>query len=189
MLDTELIQKAQGGDWSAFGELIRRHDATVLSLAARFVQNADDAKDVYQEVLIRVYRGLPSFRGDSQFGTWLHRITVNVCVSFMRQKKRHDVARDGQGEDDDASQDRADREPVSDAVAPDRRTMDVEIRERVTRALQDLSPRQRMVFTLYHDHEYTLKEIADELHCGEGTVKRYLFDATRSMRRALRDLL
>jgi RNA polymerase sigma-70 factor, ECF subfamily len=189
MHDTELIAKAQGGDWSAFGELIRRHDASVLSLAARFVQNADDAKDVYQEVLIRVYRGLPTFRGDSQFGTWLHRITVNVCISFVRQKNRAGAQAGGHEQDDEGGEDRIAAEPVSDAIAPDRRAMDTEIRERITRALEVLSPRQRMVFTLYHDQEYTLKEIAGQLQCGEGTVKRYLYDATRAMREELRDLL
>lgn len=189
MHDAELITKAQGGDWSAFGELIRRHDAAVLSLAARFVHNADDAKDVYQEVLIRVYRGLPSFRGDSQFGTWLHRITVNVCVSFVRQRKRAGTREGARGDDDEEGVEIAPVEPVSDAAAPDRRTMDGEIRERITRALGVLSPRQRMVFTLYHDQDYTLKEIAASMQCGEGTVKRYLYDATRAMRRELSDLL
>lgn len=189
MHDSELIAKAQGGDWSAFGELIRRHDATVLSLAARFVQNADDAKDVYQEVLIRVYRGLPSFRGDSQFGTWLHRITVNVCISFVRQSKRSGARNGGQADEDADGMDVVPAEPVSDAIAPDRRAMDGEIRERITRALGVLSPRQRMVFTLYHDQEYTLKEIAASMQCREGTVKRYLYDATRAMRRELSDLL
>ena len=189
MHDSELIEKAQGGDWSAFGELIRRHDAAVLSLAARFVHNADDAKDVYQEVLIRVYRGLPSFRGDSQFATWLHRITVNVCLSFVRQKKRIGPSERDRAQDDPEGEPTALEELVSDAIAPDRRTMDIEIRERITRALQVLSPRQRMVFTLYHDQEFTLKEIATSLQCGEGTVKRYLYDATRAMRQELSDLL
>ena len=189
MHDSELIEKAQGGDWSAFGELIRRHDAAVLSLAARFVQNADDAKDVYQEVLIRVYRGLPSFRGDSQFTTWLHRITVNVCISFVRQRKRAGPFSSAPADDHMEGGHEASGEPVSEAIAPDRRAMDVEIRERITQALQVLSPRQRMVFTLYHDQEYTLKEIATSMQCGEGTVKRYLYDATRAMRRQLSDLL
>jgi RNA polymerase sigma-70 factor (ECF subfamily) len=189
MHDSELIEKAQGGDWSAFGELIRRHDAAVLSLAARFVHNADDAKDVYQEVLIRVYRGLPTFRGESQFATWVHRITVNVCLSFVRQRKRAGPFESAAPDDDMEGVPVAPVEAVSDAVAPDRRAMDVEIRERITEALQVLSPRQRMVFTLYHDQEYTLKEIAASMQCGEGTVKRYLYDATRTMRRQLSDLL
>jgi RNA polymerase sigma-70 factor, ECF subfamily len=189
MQDTELIRKAQEGDWTAFGELVRRHDTAVLALAARFVQNAEDAKDIYQEVLIRVYRGLPSFRCESQFSTWIHRITVNVCLSFIRQRKRsggeQDVVRD-RGEDEE---DVPVAEPVSEAVAPDRRAMDVEIAERVARAILTLPPQQRMVFTLYHEQEYTLKEIALSLDCAEGTVKRYLFEATRTMRKALRDLL
>ena len=189
MQDTELIRKAQEGDWTAFGELVRRHDGAVLALAARFVQNAEDAKDIYQEVLIRVYRGLPSFRCESLFSTWIHRITVNVCLSFLRQRKRSGVDQDAlrdRGEDEEELQ-RA--EPVSDAVAPDRRAMDVEISDRVARAMLLLPPQQRMVFSLYHEQEYTLKEIAQSLECAEGTVKRYLFEATRSMRKALRDLL
>jgi len=79
--ETELIQKARAGDMSAFELLVYRHDQHVLSIVAGFAANAEDAKDLYQEVFIRVYRGLSSFRFQSEFATWLHRIATNVCLT------------------------------------------------------------------------------------------------------------
>lgn len=187
MQEQDLIRKAQKGDWRAFGELVRAHDGAVLALAARYVRNAEDAKDIYQEVLIRVYRGLPSFRGESLFSTWIHRITVNVCLSFIRTRRREDDGSDSPIPADGS--DREVQEPVSPGPLPDRRTMDGEITDRIARAILTLSPRQRMVFTLYHEQDLKLKEIAQSLDCSEGTVKRYLFEATRAMRRELSDLL
>ena len=74
-------RKAQQGDILAFEQLVYRHDKKVLSIAARYVTSADDAKDIYQEVFLRVYRGLKKFRFKSEFSTWVHRITVNVCLT------------------------------------------------------------------------------------------------------------
>ena len=88
--DNELIQAAQRGDMVAFEQLVFRHDKQVLSIAARYVTSAEDAKDIYQEVFIRVYRGLRKFRYRSEFATWLHRITTNVCLTHRtKQKKKH----------------------------------------------------------------------------------------------------
>jgi RNA polymerase sigma-70 factor (ECF subfamily) len=94
--DNELIRKAQTGDMGAFSELVLRHDRAVLALAARYVNNAEDAKDIFQEVLIKVYRGLPGFQFRSEFSTWVHRITVNVCLTYKaRSKASRHISLDG----------------------------------------------------------------------------------------------
>ncbi len=86
--DSDLIVKARDGDISAFETLIYKYDQNVLSIALKFVKDEDDAKDVYQEVFIRVFKGLKKFQFNSEFSTWLYRITANVCLTFKSRKKR-----------------------------------------------------------------------------------------------------
>jgi RNA polymerase sigma-70 factor (ECF subfamily) len=183
--DAELIARAQAGDAGAFTELVRRHDRAVFALAARFVSSAEDAKDIYQDVMVRVYRGLAAFRQESSFSTWLHRITVNVCLSHRdRRGQVNHIPLDSA----DDSQEEA-TGPVSRERAPDDSAMAAETAGHIRRALEALSPQQRMVFMLRHYEGHSLKEIAAALRCSEGTVKRYLFVATRRMRDELRHLL
>lgn len=180
---TDLIRKAQNGDPVAFAELVQQHDRTVFALLARFVRSAEDAKDLYQEILVKVYRGLPGFRFQSEFSTWVHRIAVNTCLSHRSRRVRGSAGADSRPdeyrEEDIPS---TDPSPVEAAVAG-------ETARRIEEALGVLSPRQRMVFTLRHYEERSLKEIATALGCTEGTAKRYLFDATRRLRDELGDLL
>jgi RNA polymerase sigma-70 factor (ECF subfamily) len=183
--DKELIQRAQRGDMTAFEQLVYNHDKRVLSIAARYVTSSEDAKDIYQEVFIRVYRGLKRFKMESEFSTWLHRITVNVCLTHRSRARRHaHVSLDDtdNGEDTDV---RAGL--TADKGTPtDQRSLEREIADHIANALQALSPRQRLVFTMRHYEGYKLKEIAQIMKCTEGTVKRYLFLATRILRDRLR---
>ena len=178
---TELIRRAQNGDHVAFAELVQQHDRAVFALLARFVQSSEDAKDLYQEILLKVYRGLPGFRFQSEFSTWVHRITVNTCLSHRARRRIEPAIHEG------ASPEEQDT-PSTDAT-PDEAAVASETAERIHGALQGLSPRQRMVFTLRHYEGNSIKEIAATLRCTEGTAKRYLFDATRRMREALSDLI
>ncbi len=89
--DTELIRSAQKGDMDAFEQLGYRHDKEVFSIAARYVNRAEDAKDIYQEVFLRVYRGLQKFRFQSEFSTWLYRITTNVCLTHRNHRKKKEL--------------------------------------------------------------------------------------------------
>jgi len=187
MEDNDLIRKAQEGDTDAFEELVYRHDRSVLSIASRYVLSADEAKDIYQEVFLRVYRGLKGFRFRSEFSTWLHRITVNVCLSYKASHRSYSRPRKHDEEADDDRQ--SDGDIVDPAAGPDMDAVRSEIARRVDAALLDLAPKHRMVFSLRHLEGYSLKEIAAMMDCAEGTVKRYLFDATRKMRGQLRDLV
>ncbi len=187
--DADLIRMAQDGDDVAFTELVHRHDRAVFGLIARSVEHAEDAKDIYQEVFLRVYRGLKVFQFKSEFSTWVHRIAVNACIDHGKHTKRSVFAyADPIGVTDETSQTRA-VEPASDDSGPDQRVIDGETAERIRQAMQLLSPRQRMVFILRHYEGRSLKEIAGTLGCSEGAVKRYLFDATQKMREDLCELL
>ena len=183
--DNELIRQAQTGDMTAFEELVHKHDKQVLTIAARYVTSSDDAKDIYQEVFIRVYRGLKRFKMQSEFTTWLHRITINVCLTHRSRQRRHTlVPLDGDRDNDDTE-----GHPVelrSDGNTTDQASMDADIRHHVQTALEELSPKQRLVFTLKHYEGYKLREIALMMKCTEGTVKRYLFLATQHLRTRLK---
>lgn len=183
MSDHDLILKVKGGDMMAFEQLVHRYDGRVLSMAASYVNNADDAKDIYQEVFLRVYRGLRKFQARSEFSTWLFRIATNVCLSHRSRRKRHaHVSIHAEEGEDEAH-------GVDSGVRTDSAALGAEISEHVNEALKSLSPQQRMVFTLRHFEEYKLHEIAQMMKCTEGTVKRYLFTATRKMRDRLKHLV
>src|SRR6201998_1494314 len=82
-----LIRAAQGGDQDAFEQLIRTYDQSVLRLALNLLRSPEDARDVYQEAFLRVYRNLHSFRFDCSFHTWLYRIVTNICLDYLRKRK------------------------------------------------------------------------------------------------------
>jgi RNA polymerase sigma-70 factor, ECF subfamily len=186
--DNQLIVRAQQGDVMAFEQLVFRHDRSVLSLAAQYVSSAEDAKDIYQEVFIRVYRGLKKFQFKSEFSTWLHRITVNVCLTH-RSRQKHRAHYVSLNEDPDSDDPHGVLQLQAEDNPADQQAQDSEISSRVQSALETLSPRQRMVFSLRHFEGQKLKEIAESMDCTEGTVKRYLFSATRKMRNELRGML
>ncbi len=186
--DNQLILRAQQGDVMAFEQLVFRHDRKVLSLAAQYVTSAEDAKDIYQEVFIRVYRGLRKFQFRSEFATWLHRITVNVCLTH-RSRQKHKEHHVSLHEDPDGDDPHGVLQLPADDSAADQQAEASEISARIQSALDTLSPKQRMVFTLRHYDGQKLKEIAEAMNSTEGTVKRYLFTATRKMRNELRGIL
>lgn len=187
--DIELIRSAQRGDDVAFEQLVFRYDKQVFAIAAQYVSSSEDAKDIYQEVFLRVYKNLKSFQFKSEFGTWLYRITTNVCLTHKAQRRKH--RHESIHEDDDIEPHRKDHmlHDQSNDSSPDRQAIGREIAWHVQDALAILSPQQRLVFTLRHYQGYRLKEIASMMKCTEGTVKRYLFTATRRMRERLQGLL
>lgn len=180
--DRELIARSKAGDSSAFEQLIFRYDKDVLNIAARYTQCADDAKDIYQESFIRVYKGLGKFEQKSEFTTWLYRIVTNVCLTYKEKKRRTSMS--SLDDDDEGG---LTQQAVSDN-ASDARANGNEIINRIESALQLLSAQQRLVFTLRHYQEYKVREIAEMMQCAEGTIKKYLFEATQKMKSQLHDL-
>ena len=182
--ENELVLQAQKGDVLAFEQLVRTYDRQVLSLALSLMQNQEDAKDIYQEVFIRVYRALPKFRMDSKFSTWLHRIVTNVCLTHRAKRKRHEHT----SLDQETEGMRPLHETLPDRSSTDKETMNSEIKVHVQQAMRSLSPQQKLVFTLRHFEGYKLREIAVQMNCAEGTVKKYLFTATERLREQLKEV-
>lgn len=180
----DLIKAAKNGNDSAFEELIYRYDKSVLAIALNFVQDRDTAKDIYQDVLIRVYRGLKNFEMRSEFSTWLFRITTNVCLTYKsRQKRREFISLDEQVEAEDEEFGKIE---IMDSEPDPGETADSSnLREIIRNAVDSLSVKQRMTFILKHYEGYKIREIAEMLNCKEGTVKKYLFDAIRNLRKKL----
>jgi RNA polymerase sigma-70 factor (ECF subfamily) len=181
--DNELVSRAQSGEVVAFEQLVRRYDRKVLSIALRFGRNEEDAKDMYQEAFIRIYRGLSGFRGKSQFSTWLYRVVTNVCLSYQRKSPKVKIVSldsDETGRTAVAS--------VTGGESPEKLFGDTEISRHVSDALATLPERQRLVFILRHFQDLKLCEIAETMNCAQGTVKRYLFLATRKLRVQLQDV-
>jgi RNA polymerase sigma-70 factor, ECF subfamily len=187
--ENELILQAQKGNAMAFEQLVQNYDRQVLSIALNFTKHQEEAKDIYQEVFIRVFRALPKFRFESKFSTWLHKITTNVCLTHRSSSKRHKLASLDEELHDDEGGSRTLLDTIPDKSVSDQQATDMEIMDRVSEAVETLSPQQKMVFTLRHLHGYKLKEIAEMMNCSEGAVKKYLFLATEKMRGQLRSLL
>ncbi|MCU7496671.1 MAG: sigma-70 family RNA polymerase sigma factor [Ignavibacteria bacterium] len=185
-----LVKEAVNGNMQAFEALVARYDRQVLAIAASYRHSSEDAKDIYQEVFMRVYKGLKNFEGNSAFSTWLFRITVNVCLTYKARNKRFQYASIDQSfeiEDDPAELRLSDM--IEGGPSADQELMDEEIKKNINGALASLPPQQKMVFTLKHLQDMKISEIARVMNCGEGTVKKYLFTATRKMREKLKDFI
>ena len=188
--DNELIKMAQKGDTGAFEQLLVKYDAHVINIAKSFRNDEEDAKDIYQEVFMRVYKGLKNFQFKSEFSTWLYRITTNVCITYQQKKKKNDyqsIDKEYSGSDDDDSTTMADY--ISGEGSTDELAVSSDMSKHINRALDTLPPQQKMAFTLKYFQEYKIREIAEIMQCNEGTVKRYLFTAANKMRNQLKGIL
>jgi len=181
-----LVREAQGGNSAAFEELVRSYDQPVLRLALRITASDTDAQDIYQDTFLRAYQSLGGFRFECSFYTWIHRITTNVCLDYLRKRQKHQrqvtVVVSQDGEETEVVEYLPDHHPTSD---PDRCLRQQELRKKIASALQGLSPRERMVFELKHYQNLKLRTVADMLKTSEGTVKNTLFRATHKLRLAL----
>ena len=185
--DKELLIQAKSGNDTAFEELIYRYDRSVLAIALKFVHDTDEAKDIYQEVFIRVYRGLKNFEMKSEFSTWLFRIATNVCLTHKSRSKMHlqqSIDEHIETEDDEVQK----YELADDEMDPGEIMINLDLGDIIRSAVDSLSAKQRMTFILKHYEGYKIREIADMLNCKEGTVKKYLFDAIRNLRKKLKPI-
>ena len=184
--DSDLIKEYLQGNSLAFEELVYRYDRFVLLTAIQFCGNEDDAKDIYQDVFIRVIKGLRKFKYQSEFSTWLYRITVNVCLTHTtkQKKKKEEYFTSTNNEYDENTLEKiliADTEEFS----PQARAENSDVSEKVGDAINYLSPNERMCFILKHYSGYKIREISEMMNCKDGTVKKYLFDGIRKLRKQL----
>jgi RNA polymerase sigma-70 factor, ECF subfamily len=187
--DTRLIREAQRGNRAAFEELVRHYDQAVLRLAFHLTGSEQDAQDVYQDAFLKAFKNVGNFRFECSFYTWIYRIVTNLCLDHLRKKqvRKEDapVVVDSSGEEYDV----LDQVPDGRAAAnPERDLMRRELGSRINRALDRLTPRERMVFELKHYHGLKLRTVGDILHTTEETAKNTLFRATQKLRGALADM-
>jgi RNA polymerase sigma-70 factor (ECF subfamily) len=189
-----LIERAQGGDREAFEELVHRYDRDVLRIALNILRKTEDARDVYQEAFLKIYKNLPRFRFECSFYTWTYRIVTNVCLDHLRRRSSRpedqapELASNPNG--DPMTGDFFERQQDQGALSdPERRMRGVEIGRRISTALDLLTPRERMVFEMKHYQGLKLRAIGDALGTTEETVKNSLFRATRKLRAQLEGLL
>jgi RNA polymerase sigma-70 factor (ECF subfamily) len=187
--ESALIRAAQQGDQDAFAQLVRVYDQSVLKLAMNLLRSPEDAKDVYQEAFLRVYRNLNNFRFDCSFHTWLYRIVTNLCLDQMRKRKvrkeESTVLTTSEG-----PLDRMDTVPEERVDGdPQRHLFSGELRARIKEVLAQLTPRERMVFELRHYQGMRLREIGEVVGATEEAAKNCLFRATQKMRAALGDFV
>ena len=186
--ETEIIRAAQAGDPDAFERLVRTYDESVLRIALNILRSPEDARDVYQESFLRVYRNLNSFRFDCSFYTWLYRIVTNICLDHLRKRK---VRKEESPllETAEGPINRMDSAEESGPHAdPERSAYNTQIGGRITSALENLTPRERVVFELRHFQGLRLKGIGEVLGTSEEAAKNCLFRATQKMRSVLGDL-
>ncbi len=167
----DVIRRAQGGDMDAFEMLYREHSPRVYALCLRLSGSKSDATELMQDVFIRAWRGLGSFRGDSAFSSWLHRLAVNAMLEAARSEKRR-VARVLPMEDPGMIG------AIAMSESPDIQ-MDLE------RAIAGLPQGARMAFVLHEIEGYKHEEIAAQLGVATGTVKAQLHRARKLLIQAL----
>jgi RNA polymerase sigma-70 factor, ECF subfamily len=187
--DTTLVREAQRGNRAAFEELVRHYDQAVLRLALHLTGTEHDAQDVYQDAFLKAFKNIGNFRFECSFYTWIYRIVTNLCLDHLRKKqvRKEDapVATDASGQQYDV----LDQFPDGRAGAnPERDLMRRELGGRINRALERLTPRERMVFELKHYQGLKLRTVGEILNTTEETAKNTLFRATQKLRGALADM-
>lgn len=182
-----LVKKAKENDLSAFEELVRIHQNRVYSLCLQFSGNREDAQDLAQEAFIRAYRAMGSFRNEADFGTWLHRIAVNVCLNSRRKNGgKQPLSLDEPYQSEDGGEIR--HEVASEDGDPLRALEEKEFRGLVQAALKSLSGEHRTVLVLREIEGYSYEEVSRMLGCSLGTVKSRLSRARESLRRMMTEL-
>ena len=174
--DERLIIATLSGDDEAFAELVRRYKQKIFRLGARFVRDNDDLDDICQEAFIKAYQNLKKFRGDAPFEHWLTRIAVNVCYDMLRKQSRK---RDNVPLDSVAFS-------IGEPLSPDVSSGD-EAWYIVKNALAKLRPEDRMVITLLHLEEKSVRETAALTGWSEANVKVRAFRARKELKTILED--
>lgn len=189
-----MSEKLRSRDRKAFEALVDEHQNMVYTVCLRVAKDADLAADLAQEVFMKVYRALPSFRGESELSTWIYRIAYNTAVSeIAKARYRYEVIGTEIQEESAASE--SDSAPAGEGgaavFAAPTQLDELERQDRmelVERLIELLNPDQRMVVTLYYQAERSYREIARIMDVPIGTVKTLLFRAKERMRRLIVDV-
>lgn len=167
--ERELVERCRSGDEHAFQELVDRYKDLVFALIARTVQDRSRAEDLAQDVFLRIHRGLPYFRGEARLSTWIYRIVANVCLQPGRPAAL--------SLDDERTRTK------TAPSAPDRQFGDLELRDRLEKAIARLPANYRLLIAAHYLNGVQYEELAEALQLPLGTVKTQLYRAKQQLRR------
>lgn len=166
MEDSKLVQQVIGGNNNAFRFLVSKHQRLVLHVVGRIIQQQDQVEDVCQDVFIKVFKTMRSFRGDSKLSTWIARIAYNTAITHIRkQKRRNELSYSEQPSLLANEKDSGLNQKVLEIS---------EVRSYLLKLIETLPVHYRTVLTLYHLEEFSYKEIVEITGMPEGTIKSYL---------------
>ena len=181
--DALLVQQAKDGDMAAFERLIIQYEKMVYNIALKMMSNQEDAKDVSQDVFIKLFRNLDKFKGDSSFSTWTYRIAVNTCIDELRKrKKKMTVSIDMETEGEDS---KIKRELTDNAPTPEESYLEKEGTEKIRAAMEQLSNDHKMMITLRDFQGLSYTEIAEITELSLGTVKSRIARARLQLKNLL----
>lgn len=184
--DRQLVARVQKGDQRAFDLLVIKYQHRILALVSRYISDFAEAQDVTQEAFIKAYRALPSFRGESQFYTWMYRIAVNTAKNYLVSRGRKTPTRDI---DLDDAEFFADEAKMKDIETPDGLLQRDQLKKVVFDAIDALPEELRMAVTLRELDGLSYEEIAEVMDCPIGTVRSRIFRAREAIDKKMQPLL
>lgn len=176
--ENKLIERASGGDPAAFNRLMEIHEKRMYAVALRMCANREDAQDCLQEAMLRIYRSIGGFKGQSSFGTWVYRITMNTCLDELRRKKNKQNTSLDNMLDQGWS-------PADDSSSPEKHVMQNEMRKNIADSIRDLPDDMRSAIIMRDIHGYSYEEIADMLNVNVGTIKSRISRGREKLREKL----
>lgn len=185
-IDQKLVDRVQRGDKTAFDLLARKYQHKLAKLISRYVRDRREVEDVTQEALIKAYRAIGGFRGESAFYTWLYRIAVNTAKNYLESQGRRPPGSDVEIEGAELIES---GEGLRDQATPERQMLTDEIATTVHRVLEHLPPDLRTAITLREIEGLSYEEIAEVMDCPIGTVRSRIFRAREAIDQELRPLL
>ena len=176
--DNFLIKQAIRGDAYAFEQLMRRHEGRMYSVAIRMCGNREDAQDCVQDAMLRIYRALDRFKGQSSFSTWVYRITMNTCLDELRRRKvRASTSLDTLLE--------SGWSPTDETDTPEQHALDAERRRALSGAIQSLPEDMRSAIVLREMQGLSYEEISDVLSVNVGTIKSRISRGREKLRQLI----
>ena len=178
--EQQWVEAARQGDQSAFEQLVHLYEKRVLALTTRMCKNPADAEEAAQEAFLSAWQGLPFFRGDASFSTWLYRLASHACVDLLRRERRRQSAAGPSLNDEEVQLEVPDTAP-----SPQEQAERSELRQQIEAGLQALTPDHRQVLLLREMHQLSYDEIAQTLDVDVGTVKSRINRGRKQLRNFL----
>lgn len=178
--EQKLIKKCMNGNLKAFDELIEKYEKTAYNIALKMLKNPEDAMDVSQEALIKVFKSIKSFNFESAFSTWLYRIVTNTCLDFLRKQNKNVYSIDNPIYTEDGEIERDIPGDLSDT--PEEMLEKKLTKELVNNSIEKLDENHRVVIILRDIQGFSYDEISSILECSIGTVKSRINRARKSLK-------